>query len=275
MNGFRLFGLDGTKEFSSQVAYHLDSDLHKHVEEYFADHETYVRSDVNVRNSDCYVIQSLYSDEEETVADKLAKLLFFIGSLRDASARRITAVIPYLAFQRQDRKTNSREPITTKYIAMMFEAVGTDRLLTMDVHNLSALQNSFRLPTDNLEAKNILADYVADDPIVKENADRLVCLSPDSGGMGRSKRFRHALSSRLGADVGLAYLYKTHSGKVIEGKEIIGDIKGKLVVVIDDMISSGATLVECKNAVYRSGGELWAACATHPLCVGRINEKIS
>lgn len=270
----RLFGLQATREYAQKVAEHLDVELAKHVEEYFADHEPYLRSDVNVRDCDVYVIQSLYNGPDETVADKLTKLLFFIGSLRDASCRRITAVIPYLAFQRQDRKTESRAPITTKYVAKLLEAAGADRLLAMDVHNLSAFQNAFRIQTDNLEAKNLLADYVAD-KLTETKITDLVVLSPDSGGMGRAKRFRNSLSKRLQQDVGLAYLDKTHQGKVIQGHEIIGDVTHKHVVIIDDMISSGATLVECDKAIKANDGKLWTACATHGLFVGRVNENLS
>lgn len=271
-NNFRLFGLNATKAFAESVANNLDVSLSKHIEDYFADRECYLRSDVNVRDCDVYVIQSLYTDQKESVSDKLVKLLCFIGSLKDASARRITAVIPYLAFQRADRKVESREPITTKYIAQAFEAIGTNRLLTMDVHNLSAFQNAFRIPADNLEAKNLIADYVAEKITPKDN---IVALSPDSGGMGRVKRFRKALSDRLKTDVGLAYLDKTHHGKLIQGHEIIGEVKGKTVVILDDMISSGATLVECSKAVEANGGILWAAGATHGLFVGKVNENLS
>lgn len=275
MNGnFRLFGLGASKEYAKEVASHLDVGLSKHAEEYFADHEAYVRSDVNVRDCDVYVIQSLYHGPDESLADKLTKLLFFIGSLRDASVRRITAVIPYLAFQRQDRKTESRAPITTKYLAKQIEAAGADRLLTMDVHNLSAFQNAFRIQTDALEAKNLMADYVAETFAYEPIAD-LVILSPDSGGMGRARRFRQSLNKRLSVDVGIAYLDKDHQGKVIKGNEIIGDVRGKRVIVIDDMISSGATLTECYKAVKKNEGILWGSCATHGLFVGRVNENLS
>lgn len=275
MNGnFRLFGLNATKEYAKEVAEHLDVELSKHVEEYFADHEAYLRSDVNVRDCDVYVIQSLYNGPDESLADKLTKMLFFIGSLRDASVRRITAVIPYLAFQRQDRKTESRAPITTKYLAKQIEAAGADRLLTMDVHNLSAFQNSFRIQTDALEARNLLADYIAE-KLIEAGITDLVILSPDSGGMGRAKRFRQSLIRRLDQEVGMAYLDKTHQGKVIQGHDIIGDVTHKNVVIIDDMISSGATLVECDKAIKKNDGKLWAAAATHGLFVGRVNENLS
>lgn len=274
-NNLRIFGLNATKDFAKAIAEYLDVELSKHEEEYFADREPYLRSEVNVRNSDVFVIQSLYSDEHETVCEKFAKLLFFIGSLRDASARRICVVTPYLAFQRQDRKVKSREPITTKYVARMLEASGADRLLTMDVHSLAAMQNAFRVPTDNLEAQNLIADYVcqkirtSDVPL-----NSLVVLSPDSGGMTRTKRFRNRLSKVLGVDVGLAYLDKTHQGKLIQGQEIVGNVREKYCLVIDDMISSGSTLVECNKAIQANQGKLWAACATHGLFVGRVNENL-
>lgn len=271
----RLFGLDASKDYATKVAEHLDMELCKHIEDYFADREAYIRSDINVRECDVFVIQSLYNDTTETLADKLVKLLFFVGSLKDASASRITVVAPYLAYQRQDRKTESRAPITTKYFAKLLEAAGADRLLTMDVHNLSAFQNAFRIQTDHLEAKNLLADFIADLAQQDKVVDNLVVLSPDSGGMGRAKRFRNALNKRLNAEVGLAYLDKSHHGKVIQGHEIVGDVANKHVVMLDDMISSGATNSESNKAVIAKNGKLWYTCATHGLFVGRVSENLS
>ena len=163
MNHIKIFGLDSTREYAAKVANELGVDLSSKTEDYFDDGEATLRSEVNVRGQDVFVIQSLYSCEKEKVADKIIKLLIFIGSLRDASARRITAVIPYLAYQRQDRKTASRAPIVTKYLAKWFQSARLDRLLTIDNHSLQALQNSFDVTiTDHLEAKRSLATYVAD-----------------------------------------------------------------------------------------------------------------
>ena len=262
---FRLFGLNDSREFSRRVSEFLDVSLSKHVEFHFDDKEPYLRSDINVRGCDVYVIQSLYSDNEESVSEKFAKLLFFIGSLVDASARRITAVVPYLGFSRQDRKTESRAPITAKYVAILLESVGCNRLVTMDVHNLSAFQNGFRIQTDTLEAKNLLADYVSDQ--INGKSD-LVVLSPDAGGMTRAMRFRKSLSKRLGIDVGLSYLDKVRTFDKVEGFNIIGDVEKKDVVIIDDIISTGGTLKECKKAVEKNDGRVWGACATHGLFVG-------
>ncbi len=295
LNNFRLFGLEGSRKFAQRVARYLDVPLSRHVERFFEDRETYVRSDVNVRACDVYVITSLFADQEQSVPEKLIKLLFFVGSLVDASARRITVVAPYLCYSRQDRKTESRAPISIKYLAKCLEAVGTDRVLTMDAHNLSAFQNAFRIPTDNLEAKNLLADYLCGvdcgrdsdgipqpvetciaEPLC-DNPENLVVLAPDSGGMGRAKRFRNALEQRLQLrnQIDVAYLDKERlNGSDVRGSKIIGNVSDKRVIILDDMISTGSTIRVCVEAVEKHKGEVWAACATHGLFVGKSNRNL-
>jgi len=295
LNNFRLFGLDGSRQFAQRVARYLDVPLSRHIEKYFADKEPYVRSDENVRGCDVYVISSLYSGQEQSVGEKLTKTLFFLGSLRDASARRITLVTPYLPFARQDRKTESRAPISIKYFAQCIEAVGADRVLTMDVHNLSAFQNAFRIPTDTLESKNLIADFLCGvdagqgvegepqmvephipDPLI-DDPQNLVILAPDSGGMGRAKRFRNALEKRLnvGNQIDVVYLDKERiSGNDVIASKIVGDVEGKRVIILDDLISSGSTISVATRAAEKYGGEVWAACATHGLFVGRATENL-
>jgi ribose-phosphate pyrophosphokinase len=289
LNSIRIFGLNSSREFATSVGNEFKQitdnyrfRLIPHIEKEFDDGEPYLRAEENVRRCDVFVIQSLYSDQKcvdgeivgESIADKFVKLAFFIGSLRDASADRITAVIPYLGYSRQDRKVRSRDPVYTKYIPEQLEAVGTDRVLTMDVHNLSAFQNSFRLQTDNLEGKNLFADWVygkTDFP-----PEKLSVLSPDSGGMGRSKRFRDALSKRFdNAEISMTYLDKSRVGRKVERGEIVGDVEGKEIIILDDMISSGGTIKECQTAVDEAGGHVWAACATHGLFVGNAYENLS
>jgi ribose-phosphate pyrophosphokinase len=268
----KLFGLNATRKFSEKVADHLDISLCDHVEENFDDGECYLRSMENVRGKDVYVIQSLYEDDSEKVAEKFTKLLYFLGSLRDASADRITAVVPYMD-GRQDRKTQSREPIKTKYYAQLLESMGVDRFLTMDTHNLAALQNAFRdcIP-DNLEAKNLQAEHIAN--IFRNTDKKLTILSPDSGGMGRCKRFRNAVQKRLKRDIELAYLDKTHIGREISGDRIIGDVEGRVVIALDDMISSGSTINESRKAVEKFGGVFWGPVVTHGLFVGKCNQHL-
>lgn len=273
MKNLRVFGMEATQKFAESVADYLDVGLSKHIEKYFPDREPYVRADENIRGCDVYVIQSLYTDEKETVNDKFVKLLYLVGSMRDASAERITVVFPYFGYQRQDRKTESRAPITTKYVAMMLEAVGANRVLSMDVHSLAVFQNSIRIHTDHLEAKNLIVDYMARQ--LKERTEEISVLSPDSGGVGRAERFRKALTVKLNRKVDLVHLDKIREGNVVHGQRISDDVRSKLVIAVDDMVSSGSTLAKAALTVEQSGGELWAACATHGLFVGDVDSSLA
>lgn len=285
----RVFGLGGSEDFAADVANKLDITLSPHVERRFDDGEIYVRSEENVRGCDVFVISSLYSDEKLSAGEKLTTLSFFIGSLTDASAGRVTVVSPYLAYARQDRKTESRAPITTKYVAKMLEAQGCSRLLTMDVHNLSSFQNAFRIPTDNLEAKLLFVDYLTGIdkrgnavaqrfPTALPKPEEIVVLSPDSGGMSRARKFREGLEKRLKATnkISLAYFDKERlTGSEVRGDKIVGDVKGKHVIVLDDMISSGSTIHIATDAVTAYGGKIHAVCASHGLFIGKANDYLS
>jgi ribose-phosphate pyrophosphokinase len=270
--------MKGTEEFARQVAGHLEHPLAHHVEEPWDDGEFYVRSDVNVRSCDCFVIQSLYADEHQGVSEKTMRLLYFVGSLFDASASRVTAVVPYLAWSRQDRKNQSRAPVYTKYLAMMLTRVHANRLLTMDVHNISALHNSHQdMQTDHLEAKILLADAIARE--VRESGvrpEQLRILAPDAGGMKRAERARDAIAHRLDDSfIDLVTIDKRRQGRVVKAQRLTGDVAGKKVIAIDDVISTGSSMRQAQEIVENNGGELWAVAATHGLFVGRANEHLS
>ena len=148
-----LFALNASKDFGAAVGRHLGMELAAHEERDFEDGEHKIRPLVSVRGKDVFVVQSLYGDSEQTVNDKLCRFLFFLGALKDASAERVTAVMPYLCYARKDKQTKPRDPITTRYVADLFEAVGVSRAFTLDVHNLAAFQNAWRIETDHLEAR--------------------------------------------------------------------------------------------------------------------------
>jgi ribose-phosphate pyrophosphokinase len=214
---------------------------------------------INVRGKDVFVIQSLYGDGRWSVNDKLCRLLFFLGALRDASAERVTAVVPYLCYSRKDRKSKPRDPVTTRYVASLFEAVGVDHILTMDVHNLAAFQNAFRIRTDHLEAKKLLVDYFA--PLVQR--EKVVVVSPDTGGVKRAEEFRKALTCALDREVSSAFMEKYRSDGVVSGEAVIGEVAGKVAIIIDDLISSGTTLRRAAESCRARGAKTVYAAASH------------
>lgn len=276
---FKIFGLDGSSSYANEVAQFLGVTLTPHSEKYFEDGESYIKSDDgdigNVRGHNVFVIQSLYSDQKESVSDKFVKLCIMCGSLRDASAHEVTAVIPSLAWSRQDRKTESRAPITTKYIARMLESCGINRALFIDVHNLSAEQNAFSVPIDVLEAKSLHADWCA---IQLKTSTKLRVMTPDAGGLARAVRFRNALARRLGVEyeenIEVVHFDKVREkGKVIGGR-VVGDIDNADVVAYDDMISTGGTMQKACRAVKAGNGRLAAVMVTHGLFCGNADRAI-
>jgi ribose-phosphate pyrophosphokinase len=284
-----IFGLDSTKQYAQRVAKHLDLKPTEYNNIIFDDEEEIIQSNESVRGKDVYIISSLYSDFNYSASEKLMKLYMFACSLRDASARRVNIISPYMSYARQDRKTAARAPISTKYVAQLLEAAKIDRFITIDVHNLSAMQNSFRIPTDHLEAKNLIADFLCGgigrdglpienfvtEPLI-EDPTNIVVLSPDSGGLGRARRFRNALEKRLSLQnqIAVRTLDKERSDNKVKGGEIDGNIDGKKVIIFDDMISTASTMKLCIDTITKNGGKLWAICASHGLFVGSASDKL-
>jgi ribose-phosphate pyrophosphokinase len=274
----KIFGMNASKKFAEDIAKHLGMELTPHIEKNFLDGECYIKSPDgeigNVRGHDVFVIQSLYSDETESVADKFMKMCIFIGSLRQACAHEVIAVIPHLAWARQDRKTESRAPVTTKILSVMLESVGIDHSVFMDVHNLSAEQNAFslRTPIDCLESKNLHAQCIAD-MAERKKVKRLAVMTPDGGGYPRATRFANALSRIMPeVDIVVVALDKIRSGEKVYASKVVGDVRDADVVIYDDMISSGGTMGKAAKQVVKEGGRVLAICVTHGLFVGNANE---
>jgi ribose-phosphate pyrophosphokinase len=265
----QLFALEPTHELGKKVSSRLGIPLSPHEEREFEDGEHKSRPLVSVRGDDVFVIESLYSDSHRSVNDKLARLLFFLGALRDASAGRITAVVPYLAYARKDRKTKPRDPVTTRYVAALFEAVGIDRILVMDVHNPAAYQNAFRCRSEHLEARSLFVHHFASLPESRE--EQILVLSPDAGGMKRAEIFRQHLERVLGRDVRSGLMEKQRSAGVVSGEALVGEVSGSTVIVIDDLISTGTTLLRAARVCRSLGARRVVAAATHGLFVGDAN----
>jgi len=266
-----LFALGASEDFGNKVAQHLDLSLSEHEERQFEDGEHKARPLVNVRGKDVYVIQSLYSDNQQSVNDKLCKLLFFIGSLKDASAKSITAIVPYMAYARKDRQTQPRDPVTSRYIALLFEAVGVDRVVTLDVHNLVAFQNAFRCYTDHLEANKLFINYLSDKIA---NEKKFTVVSPDIGGVKRAEKFRQTLSSRFNIDVGLAYLEKARAKGITKPGRLTGDVNSSTVIIVDDLISTGSTLLHAAKACKDLGSDKVYAAASHGVFVAGASKLL-
>jgi ribose-phosphate pyrophosphokinase len=260
-----LFALEASRGYGEQVSRALGVPLSDHEERDFEDGEHKIRPLVNVRNRSVFVLHSLYADSKASVNDKLCKLLFFIGALKDASAASVTAIVPFLCYARKDRKTQPRDPVTTRYVAALFDAVGTDRILTMDVHNLMAYQNAFRCRTEHLEATKLFVEHFAH--IVA--TDEVAVVSPDPGGVKRADRFQAALSRRLDRPVTNAFVEKHRASGIVRGEALVGDVKGRVAIVIDDLISTGGTLARAARACKAQGATRVFAAATHGLFVGQ------
>jgi ribose-phosphate pyrophosphokinase len=281
----KIFGLNATKGYAAKVANHLGTKLTPHEEVIFKDGEAYLRSADgtlgNVRGHNIFVVQSLYTDATESVNDKLVKLLIFCGSLRQAGCHNLTTVIPHLAYARQDEKDRSRAPVTTKIVANMIESVGVDKVLLLDVHNLSAEQNAFSIRTtvDNLPCRNLFADWCEANGLGK--AKKIVVVSPDSGGVKRAAKVADTLSRRFHRDIPVGVLDKVR--KKGEVKSSSGEEKGRItipvdgaeVVAVDDMISTAGTMNLCCSTVSDQGGHVMAILASHGLFAGDANENLA
>lgn len=266
----RLFALEATADFGKAVARALGCDLAAHEERGFEDGEHKVRPLDTVGGADVYVVQSLHSGPSETANDKLCRLLFFIGALKDAGAARVTAVVPYLCYARKDRRTKPNDPVTTRYIAGMFESVGTDCVVTLEVHNPVAFENAFRCRTVTLTGAPLFVDYVRG---MKD--DKLSVVSPDPGGAKRAELFRGALEAALGRPVGKAFADKHRSAGVVSGDLFVGDVSGTTALIVDDLISTGGTLLRAARAARHAGARRVLALVTHGLFMAGAAEMLA
>lgn len=254
-----LFALSNGRPLLERVCAHLGVSAGRHEERVFEDGEHKIRPLESVRGQDVYVVQSLYGDDALSVNDKLVRLLFFLGALRTAGAARINVIAPYLCYSRKDVRTKPRDPVTTRYVATIFEAMGTDRIATVDVHNAAAYENAFRIPAELLSAVGSFVELFV--PLLGDRS--AVVVSPDAGGVKRAERFRQVLERQLDRPVGSAFLEKSRSEGVVRGGAVVGDVSGRVAIIIDDLISSGTTLARAAVACRDRGAVAVFAAATH------------
>jgi ribose-phosphate pyrophosphokinase len=255
-----LFALQGSRPLGQAIADALGQTLARHEERGFEDGEHKARPLDGVGNADVYVVQSLHGGPDESANDKLCRLLFFVGALKDAGAARVTAIAPYLCYARKDRRTKPHDPVTIRYVAQCLEAVGTDAIVTLEVHNPAAYENAFRRRTVTLTATPLLVAYA------KALAGEKLCVvSPDAGGVKRAELFREALEAAIGRPVGKGFADKHRSGGVVSGDLFVGDVAGAIALIVDDLISTGNTLLRAARAARRAGAVRAVALVTHGL----------
>jgi ribose-phosphate pyrophosphokinase len=227
--------------------------------ERFPNDELRVRIEQNVRGSDVFVVQSM----SEPVDQHIMQLLIMIDALRRGSADRITAVVPYFAYAKQEKKTAPREPISAKLVANLLTVAGADRVLTMDLH-AAAIEGFFDIPVDHLRGAAILADYVR-----SLGLQNIVVVSPDAGGVARANDFRY----RIGASLAIIAKQRLRPDAV-ELIEMVGDVRGRTAVIVDDMISTGGTLLEAAELLRHRGAAAVYVVATHPILAGNAAERM-
>ncbi|GAB5459516.1 MAG: ribose-phosphate pyrophosphokinase [Henriciella sp.] len=260
----KLISCNANRPLAEAIADHLDSPLTDAEVKNFSDNEIFVRINENVRGEDVFIIQST----SRPANDNLMELLITIDALRRASAARITAVIPYFGYARQDRKTDGRTPISAKLVANLISSAGADRVLTMDLH-AGQIQGFFDIPTDNMVAQPVMVDDITRRYKTKE----LMVVSPDVGGVVRARFF----AKRIGADLAIVDKRRPEAG-VSEVMNIIGDVDGRKCILVDDICDSGGTLCNAAAALKEKGATAVSAYITHGVmsnnAVGRIEKSV-
>jgi len=271
MPDLRLFALGASRPQAQAIADALGITLGAHEEREFEDGEHKARPLEGVRGADVIVVHSLYAEPGQSANDKLCRLLFFLATVRDHGAARVTAVVPYLCYARKDRRTKPHDPVVTRYVARLFEASGVDRVLTLDVHNPAAYENAFRCQAEQLQAAPLFAAHLA--PSLGDR--QVIVLSPDAGGFKRADAFREALALALDRPVGLGMMEKYRSAGVVSGETLFAEVAGQCVVIVDDMIGTGTTLLRAARAARAAGARSVIAVASHGLFVGAAAETLA
>lgn len=263
MKDLAIFAGNSNPALVEKICNYLDLPLGGAKVKTFSDGEIQIEIYENVRAKDIFVIQSTCSP----VNDNLVELLLMIDAFRRSSARRITVVMPYFGYARQDKKVAPRVPISAKLVADLLTIAGTNRLITLDLH-AGQIQGFFNIPVDNLFSAPVIIDYIK-----TYFNDNLVIISPDTGGAERARAFAKRL------DAGLAIIDKRRDApNQSEAMAVVGDVTGKVAVILDDMVDTAGTLVNAATAVMNEGAKVVHACCAHPVlsgpAIGRIQDSV-
>jgi ribose-phosphate pyrophosphokinase len=259
-NGYVLFTGNANPILAQAICAYLKKDLGGAKVKRFSDGEIQIEIDENVRLKDVFVIQSTSAP----VNDNLVELILMIDALKRSSAKRITAVIPYFGYARQDKKVAPRVPISAKVVADMLTTAGANRIITMDLH-AGQIQGFFNIPVDNLFAAPVIIEYMR-----KQISHDTIIVSPDAGGVERARAFAKRL------DCGLAIIDKRRDApNKAKAMAVIGDVSGKRAIILDDMADTAGTLTEAAKALAANGASEVHACCTHPVLSGPAIDRIT
>jgi ribose-phosphate pyrophosphokinase len=262
-----LFAGNSNRALAEEIAKKMGTHVGKALVTTFANEECRIEIRENVRGADAFVVQSLCkADPHHSVNDSLMEMLLMIDALRRASAYRVTAVIPYYGYAKQDKKTKGREPISAKLVANLLSTAGVQRVLTIDLH-AAQIQGFFDEPVDNLSAGYILANYLIGKR--KLQGPSCVVVSPDAGGVARAETF----AKKLQTSVAIVFKRRPRPD-VNEVSEVVGDLQGKTAIIVDDMISTGGTLVKAAQALLDRGATSIVTCATHGIFAADAAQKL-
>ncbi|SDO83411.1 ribose-phosphate diphosphokinase [Desulforhopalus singaporensis] len=260
MRDLKIFSGNSHRKMAEEIAENLEIPLSKADVRKFSDGEIFVEIKENVRGHDVFVVQPTCTP----VNDSLMELVIMVDALRRASARRITAVVPYYGYARQDRKNAPRVPISAKVVAEMFMAVGVRRVLCMDLH-AGQIQGFFNIPVDHLYAAPVILEYIRE-----AFGENVIMVSPDAGGVERTRAFAKRLNS------GLAIIDKRRDKpNECEAMHVIGDVNGKTAILMDDMVDTAGTLCAGAETLLANGAKEVHACCSHPVLSGPAIERLN
>jgi ribose-phosphate pyrophosphokinase len=255
-----VFSGTSNRKLAEEIARRMQTRVGNALVDRFKNEEVRIEIRENVRGAEVFVVQSTCrSPQGATVNDSVMELLLIIDALKRASANRVTAVVPYYGYAKQDKKTKGREPISAKLVANMLQTAGADRIVTLDLH-AAQIQGFFDIPVDNLMAAPTLCNYLKAE---KLEGDKIVVVSPDAGGVPRAETFAKRLKASLAV-----IIKRRPEPDVSEVTHIVGDVQGKIAVVVDDMISTGGTLVKAAEALRKRGATDVYTLATHGIFAG-------
>lgn len=260
MRGYKIFSGSANEEFAKKISKYLSLPLSDAGVKRFSDGEISIQIDESVRGKDVFIIQSTCAPTN----DSLMELLIMTDALRRSSASSITAIIPYFGYARQDRKASPRVPITAKLVANLIESAGVDRVATIDLH-AGQIQGFFDIPVDNLYGSIIFNDYIKN-----KNYKNPIIASPDIGGIARAR----SVAKALGLDIVIVDKRREKANES-EVMNVIGDVKDKEVILVDDIIDTAGTIVKAAEVFKNKGAKSVIACCTHPVLSGIAYERIA